>query len=116
VIPAAPSPRGTISGNAALGSSIALAMGGFVPLDVPGVLLGDDGDVIGMRFDGCPLPGVRFVVQPKAARAQEREIAATPLPSLKSFWCLRMRFLLFVRKAMLLRARAVPHMACKSRS
>jgi hypothetical protein len=104
-----------MSGNAALGSSIALAIGGFVPLDVPGVLLGDAGEVIGMTLDGCPLPGVRFVVQPKAARAQEREIAATPLPSPKSFWCLRMRFLLFVRKAMLLRARAVPRLARESR-
>ncbi|HEX3579801.1 MAG TPA: hypothetical protein VHY33_14655 [Thermoanaerobaculia bacterium] len=52
----------------------ALAIGGFVPEDVPGVEEG----VAGAVMAGWPSPGVRFVEQPKAASDAIAAAAANP--------------------------------------
>jgi hypothetical protein len=85
------------TGSVELGSIIPLAIGGFVPYELPGVALGAAGIVIGVGFSGLPSPGMRSVVQPKAAKRQAIESAAAPLAIRLSFWSLRMAFLLFPR-------------------
>jgi hypothetical protein len=65
-------------------SNDADAMGGLpaVPDDDPGVELGEVGPTAGDPISGWPLPGVRFVVQPNAARDTARESATALLPKL----------------------------------
>ena len=64
--------------------SMALAIGGFVPEDVPGVAAG----VIGGLVDGCPSPGVRLVVHPKMAIEQMTAAAAMPPRKCCVFFCI----------------------------
>jgi hypothetical protein len=55
-------------------SAAALAIGGLVPEDVPGVADGDAGAVMA----GWPSPGVRLVEQPNAANEAIAAAAAKP--------------------------------------
>src|SRR5437763_16170446 len=65
----------------------ALAIGGFVPEDEPGV---DEGVAAG-DIDGWPFPGVLLVVQPNAAREHASAIAEKARKPLLPF-CLSLMF------------------------